>query len=118
MIIKNAVIALNCDHQFLKRSETSESLRSWKTPAQPRDSSALSNKNLLSDKGMLIFTSHLHEFGNLVMENIFREVFGNDVVIESEQLFVKEAEREIKLPCGYVVMERRDSLGVCDDHKN
>lgn len=49
MIIKNAVIALNCDHQFLKRSETSESLRSWKTPAQPRDSSALSNKNLLSD---------------------------------------------------------------------
>ena len=60
-------------------------------------------KRLLSDNGLLIFTSHLHEFGNLVIENIFRDIFGEDTIIESEQLFVREVGRERKLPCGWKV---------------
>lgn len=61
-------------------------------------------KELLNETGMLIFTSHLHEFGNLVLENICREVFGNfgnQADVQSEQLFIKERDREMKLPAGF-----------------
>ncbi|HEY8094570.1 MAG TPA: hypothetical protein VIE65_00555, partial [Methylobacter sp.] len=36
MIIKNSAIQLNSQHQFLKSSQESESLRVWKTPVQSR----------------------------------------------------------------------------------
>lgn len=35
MIIKSSAIQLNSQHQFLKKSQESESLRFWKTPKQP-----------------------------------------------------------------------------------
>jgi|GEM_PF-4775814 len=35
MIIKSSAIQLNSQHQFLKSSQESESLRMWKTQDQP-----------------------------------------------------------------------------------
>ncbi len=44
MIIKSSAIQLNSQHQFLKRSQESESFRSWKTQNQPTDKAVSINK--------------------------------------------------------------------------
>jgi hypothetical protein len=44
MIIKSSAIQLNSQHQFLKRSQESESFRSWKTQNEPTDRAVLTNK--------------------------------------------------------------------------
>ena len=49
MIIKSSVIQLNSSHQFLKSSQESESLRFWKTQAQPANRNGANQKEPLTD---------------------------------------------------------------------
>ena len=49
MIIKNSTIQLNTQHQFLKSSQESESLRLWKTQEQPIEKAGVSKKEPSAD---------------------------------------------------------------------
>jgi hypothetical protein len=49
MIIKSSAIQLNSSHQFLKSSQESESLRSWKTQAQPANRNGANQTEPLPD---------------------------------------------------------------------
>jgi len=49
MIIKSSAIQLNSQHQLLKSSQESESLRFWKTQEQPTDRNGMRQKQPLTD---------------------------------------------------------------------
>lgn len=49
MIIKSSAIQLNSQHQFLKKSQESESLRFWKNQEQPTERNGTSQKESLID---------------------------------------------------------------------
>jgi hypothetical protein len=49
MIIKSSAIQLNSQHQFLKKSQESESLRFWKNQEQPAERIGTSQKESLAD---------------------------------------------------------------------
>jgi len=57
MIIKSSNIQLNSSHQFLKSTEESESLRSWKTQQQPVNRNALSPQEPPTDAVSLSATA-------------------------------------------------------------
>lgn len=60
-------------------------------------------KEILSSNGKLFFTTHLHEFGDMVLANLCYDIFPKGCEITHESLFVQEVNSKRKLPSGYLV---------------
>ena len=89
MIIKNSAIQLNSQHQFLKSSQESESLRVWKTEAQPpADSLSLSAsaKTLKTEKQSLDLSGALDANDSikfLIVKRMVKAITGQDFKLVS-----------------------------------
>lgn len=83
MIIKNSAIQLTSQHQFLKSSQESESLRVWKTQEQPADTLSLSDsaKTLKTEKQSLDLSGALDANEGikfLIVKRMVKQLTGYD----------------------------------------
>jgi len=83
MIIKSSVIQLNSQHQFLKSSQESESLRVWITQVQPADTLSLSDsaQALKTEKQSLDLSGALDANEGikfLIVKRMVKQITGHD----------------------------------------
>lgn len=108
MIIKSSAIQLNSQHQFLKSSQESESLRFWKTPRQPAEQAGLSRQGPQEDLVRLSKTAQalkpekqsldlseapdaVHSEMMLIIKQMIKQLTGKDFKIFSANDLMTEA---------------------------
>lgn len=101
MIIKNSAIQLNSQHQFIKSSQESESLRVWKTEAQPpEDSLSLSEsaKTLKTEKQSLDLSGSLdadESIKFLIVRRMVKQITGQDFELFSPAELAANTDAEL-----------------------
>ena len=100
MIIKNSAIQLTSQHQFLKSSQESESLRIWKTEAQPADTLSLSDsaQALKTDKQSLDLSGALDANDSikfLIVKRMVKAITGQDFKLLSPAALKSDTDVEL-----------------------